>query len=81
MDIKTIITQDGCEYMADSTDLETHIEKLYGIERMIERLEKFPTCLHCHRKFDIGTDEKFCSEECAEEHHLDMKENLSHKES
>ncbi len=75
MEITTTVMADGVEYRAESSDMETHIDKLYGIERMVERREKLPKCKQCDRRYELG-DAEFCNATCAGDYFLDMQENV-----
>lgn len=80
MKIITTVYDGDREYKVESSDFDTHYDKLAGAERMIERLSKFPTCVWCGDRYDIGEDKDCCSLACAEYKNQDRMENVEPKE-
>ena len=61
--------KDGVVYKASSDNLEDHVNKLHGIERIITHLERMPVCDECGGRFDPDLGEgSFCTKECMEDH-------------
>ncbi len=66
--MRITITDGDREYHAESPNEELLEEKFHQIMRTIKELNRYPSCLHCGLRFDIGYDDKHCCPKCAELH-------------